>query len=150
MLRATILAGSLILGTAPVFAQWADWPPGPTDAELELMVRTAYTAAKQHAATDKNYFARDEVFAPLREAVASALVGAGFDDIVVPDEPAASLAAALVCVSGDSTELRIATTVFGDGLSLAAATDRRVFAYNYDPHQSATIAVTATRDCAKR
>ena len=150
MLRAAILVASLIVGTAPAFAQWADWPPGPTDAELERVVRVAYAAAAAHARTDNNYFARDEVFTPLRDAVATGLAEQGLLEVIVTDSPTVDLEASLGCAVERGIELRISVTIFGDGISLAAVTDKRAFAYAYDPHQNAAIVVTPAGDCETR
>ena len=56
---AALVAG--ILAAQPAFAAWADWRWGPSDAELEQVVRVAYTAAAAYARHDTNYFARDGV-----------------------------------------------------------------------------------------
>ncbi len=114
------------------------------------MVRVAYGAAATHARTNSNYFARDEVFAPLRNAVAAEMASAGFAEVLVPQSPAADLDASLACVVGGGTELRISITIFGDGVSLAAVSDKRAFAYAYDPHQNAAIVVTPAGDCERR
>ncbi len=119
---------------------------GLTDPELEMAVRAAYSAAAAFAASHKNYFARDGVVPPLHDAVAAA-VAAAYPAIVVPADPFADLDAAKVCLAAPGTELRLATNTYGDGVTLAAVTDRRVFAYDYNPHKAADIKVIAAADC---
>lgn len=123
-------------------------PAGLSDAELEMAVRAAYSAAAAFASAHGNYFARDGVFAPLREAVAAALALA-YPAIVVPADPVADLDAAKVCRPAPGTELRIAANAYGDGITLVAITDRRAFAYDYDPHTAAEIKVFPAADCIK-
>jgi hypothetical protein len=133
----------------PAFARWADWPPGPTDAELEQIVRVAYTAAVAYARKDTNYFARDGVTDPLRSAIEDELGRQSLTFVNVPEKPVADLEAAQICTV-DGTELRFAVNMFGDSISLAAVTDERVFSYHYDPHEDAAIVVAPARDCAKK
>jgi hypothetical protein len=123
-------------------------PQGLSDGELEMAVRAAYSGAAAFAAAHGNYFARDGVFAPLRDAVAAASASA-YPSVVVPADIAADLDAAKVCLAAPGTELRIASNTYGDGITLVAVTDRRVFAYDYDPHQAAEIKVVAAADCIK-
>jgi hypothetical protein len=123
-------------------------PQGLSDGELEMAVRAAYSGAAAFAAAHGNYFARDGVFAPLRDAVAAASASA-YPSVVVPADIAADLDAAKVCLAAPGTELRIGSNTYGDGITLVAVTDRRVFAYDYDPHQAAEIKVVAAADCIK-
>lgn len=123
-------------------------PQGLSDGELEMAVRAAYSGAAAFAAAHGNYFARDGVFAPLRDAVAAASASA-YPSVVVPADLAADLDAAKVCLAAPGTELRIGSNTYGDGITLVAVTDRRVFAYDYDPHQAAEIKVVAAADCIK-
>jgi hypothetical protein len=123
-------------------------PQGLSDGELEMAVRAAYSGAAAFAAAHGNYFARDGVFAPLRDAVAAASASA-YPSVVVSADIAADLDAAKVCLAAPGTELRIASNTYGDGITLVAVTDRRVFAYDYDPHQAAEIKVVAAADCIK-
>lgn len=125
----------------------ANTPRDLSDAELETLVRTASTAASGFARTNGNYFARDGDFAPLRKAVATAVSKAGFTPVVVPERAAADPDAAKTCLTAPGTELRLATNTFGDGVSLVAVTEARMFAYRYDPHESAEIIVTPASDC---
>src|SRR3569623_3655128 len=121
-------------------------PAGLTDADLELAVRAAYTGASAFAAANKNYFARDGVFAPLREAVVAELTKQNYATVLVPADPVADIEAGRVCLAGPGVELRIATNTFGDGVTLIAVTDSRYFAYAYDPHQADDIKVTAATE----
>ena len=81
-------------------------PQGLSDGELEMAVRAAYSGAAAFAAAHGNYFARDGVFAPLRDAVAAASASA-YPSVVVPADIAADLDAAKVCLAAPGTELRI-------------------------------------------
>lgn len=125
-----------------------DVPGGLDDAELEMAVRAAYTASAAFATAHGDYFARDGVFVPLHDAVAAAVAQA-YPAVVVPAEAAANLDAARLCLAAPGTELRIATNIYGDGITLVAVTDHRVFAYDYDPHRAAGIKVIPAADCIK-
>ena len=126
-------------------------PPaaGPSDADLERAVRAAYTGASAFAAAHGNYFARDGVFPPLRDAIAAELVKQGLAAVTVPAIPADDPAAMKTCLTAPGAELRIAVTTYGDGISLVAVTDARDFAYDYDPHKAPDIVVTKAEDCAQ-
>ena len=137
-----------LFGTTPALARWADWPPGPTDAELEQVVRVAYAAAADYARKNTNYFSRDGVVDPLRSAIEDELGRQGLTFVEVASKPSVDLAAARACAQ-EGTELRFAVSMFGDAISLAAATDERVFTYHYDPHEDAAIVVTPAEACAK-
>jgi hypothetical protein len=121
--------------------------PATSDAELEQIVRAAYPAAIDYTATNKNYFARDGVTAPLRDAMAAGLAQAGFADVAVPVDPAPTLAAARSCLGRAGTELRFVVNVFGDGLSLAAVTAARDFAYEFDPREMSDVLVHPAEAC---
>lgn len=144
---AIVLAGSLAVAQANA-ARWADWPPGPSDAELETIVRVAYTAAAAHARKNTNYFARDDDFASLRVVIEDELGRQGLTSVTVPEAPVADLTAARGCTE-DGTQLRFAVNMFGDSITLAAASTKRVFTYHYDPHEDAVIVVTPSQDCLK-
>jgi hypothetical protein len=120
-----------------------------SDTDLELVVRAAYNGAAAFAAAHGNYFARDDAFAPLRDAVSTELLEEGFGSVAVPTTAAADLPGARACLAVPGTELRIVTSTYGDGLSLVAVTDRRDFIYHYDPHEDAAIKITPAEDCIK-
>lgn len=121
--------------------------PGSTDAELEQIVRAAYQAAIDYAAINRNYFARDGVTAPLREAIAAGISAAGISGVDVAVKPSPSLAAARICLGRAGTELRFVVNVFGDGLSLAAVTATRGFAYDFDPREMNDVLVYRAENC---
>jgi len=162
---------TLVLGAAPAWAQdaptsssptssselssltpssstEASTPAGLSDDDLELVVRAAYTAASAFAVAHGNYFDRDGVFPPLRDAVAAALA-TDFPSVVVPSDSVADIEAGRVCLAAPGTALRIAPNAFGDGVTLIALTDARYFAYAYDPHEADDIKITAATDCIK-
>lgn len=146
-LRVLIVLSGLLLA-APASAAWFEWPKlGPTDAELETIVRTGYSGAARHAAASKNYFSRDGEFEPLRASVLAELTRSGLTDVVVPAEPVADLDAARRCLAGEGVELEIATNMFGDGISLAAVTSKRVFSYHVEPRDNANVVVAPAADC---
>jgi hypothetical protein len=120
-----------------------------SDTDLELAVRAAYNGAAAFAVAHGNYFARDGVFGPLRDAVSTEILEEGFSTIVVPSLPAADLAAARLCLAAPGTELRIVPSTYGDGLTLVAVTDARDFIYAYDPHLAADIKITAAEASIK-
>lgn len=123
-------------------------PAGRSDADLELAVRAAYTGASDFASANGNYFARDGVLPPLHDAIAAELIRQGYGTIVVPPVATDRLDALKACLGYSGTELRVGTTTYGDGISLVAVTDTRLFAYDYDPHKAAGIVVTKAEGCA--
>ena len=118
-----------------------------SDTDLELAVRAAYNGAAAFAAAHGNYFARDGVYEPLRDALSTELLEQGFSGVAVPAGPVADLPAARACLAAPGTELRFISSTYGDGLSLVAVTDTRDFIYTYDPHEAADIKVTAAENC---
>jgi hypothetical protein len=151
MTRMVLVVGIALaaLAAQPALARWADWPPGPTDAELEQIVRVAYTAAVAHARKDTNYFARDGATSALRSAIEDELGRQGLTFVNVPDAPVADVSAAQTCTE-EGTELRFAVNMFGDSISLAAVSHERVFSYHYDPHEDAAIVVAPSEACTKK
>ena len=148
-LRAASIVAILLLWMSPAAAKWAAWPPGPTDSDLETMVRAAYSAASKLARSNVNYFARDGEFLPLHNAVAAALAHAGYADVAIANGAVPKLEALVACAAGEGGELRIGLNAFGDGISLAAVSDSRVFSYHYDPHENAAIVVKPAEACTK-
>lgn len=144
----SLAASSELSGLAPSSSTEPSTPAGLSDADLELVVRAAYSAASTFAAAHGNYFGRDGVFPPLRDAIAAALA-TDFPSVVVPADPVADIEAGRVCLAAPGTELRIAPNAFGDGVTLIALTDMRYFAYAYDPHEADDIKITAATDCMK-
>jgi hypothetical protein len=143
--RATILGALVMLVSAgPVLADWSNWRPAPSDAKLEEIVRTAYVAAANYARGNTNYFARNDDLDGLEVAIGDELGRQGFASVEVTG--AADLRAARAC-AGSGVQLRFAVTLFGDGISLAAASPKRVFSYHYDPHEDAAIAVAPVGAC---
>ena len=112
-------------------------------------MRVAYGAAAMHARANGNYFARDEEFDALRSVIEDELGRQGLTSVDVAASPSADLDSARQC-SSSGTQLRYAVNMFGDSISLAAATDERVFSYHYDPHEQATIAVAPAAACIPR
>lgn len=143
----TAVAAILVLAAQPAAARWADWP-SPSDRDLEQIVRAAYTAAAAHARRNGNYFARDDEVDPLRVAIEDELGRQGLTFVDVPETPIADIEAARICAA-EGTQLRYAVNMFGDGITLAAVSTKRVFRYHYDPHEDAAIVVTPSEDCAK-
>jgi hypothetical protein len=149
MKRLTIAFVGFVLGvTAPVAAPWVEWPPGPTDSELEAVVRAAYSGAVSHARTNLNYFARDDDFAELRASIAAEIARQGHSSVDVSVSPSIDLDAARSCAEA-GIALRIALNMFGDGISLAAASPKRVFSYQYEPHEDPAVVVAPSAECAK-
>jgi len=146
----TIIGVSLVLGVAApaTAAPWVEWPPGPTDYELETIVRAAYIGAVSRARGNSNYFARDDDFAALRSAIAAEIVRQGHVEVEVSAMPSADLAAARSCAE-DGIALRVVVNMFGDGIGLAAASSTRIFSYHYDPHEDPAIVVAPSDDCEK-
>src|SRR5690606_7366129 len=133
----------------PAAARWADWPPGPTPSELEMIVRSAYTAAAAYARLNTNYFSRDDEFGPLHDAIAERLARDGHADVVVPSSPFADLQAASICTF-ETVELRYILNAFGDGITLTATSDLRTLSYHYDPHEDAAIVIKPAQACLER
>ena len=67
---------------------------------------------------------------------------AGFATLTVPEATVGDVSTLNVCVVAPGTELRIASNRQGDGLTLAAVTEVRIFAYGYDQHKAAEVIVT--------
>ena len=125
-------------------------PPATTsDADLELIVRVAYTGASAFAEAHGRYFARDGVLPPLHDAIAAELDKDGYAAVTVPVVATTDRDALNTCRIAPGTELRIGTNTYGDAVSLVAVTDTRAFAYDYDPHKAADIVITKAQDCAK-
>jgi hypothetical protein len=143
-IRAAIFAFFLALAASPALGDWASWRPEPSDATLERIVRAAYVGAAASARANNNYFARDGVTEGLEAAIGEELARAGFATIEV--STAGDLGAARKCAAA-GIALRFAVTVFGDGISIAAASPNRVFSYHYDPHEDAAIVVEQTGTC---
>ena len=145
--RAAIAVAGALAISQPAAARWADWPQA-SDAELEQIVRVAYSAAAAYARKNTNYFSRDDNVDSLRIAMEDELGRQGLTAVTVSEKPSADLEAASVCAQ-EGTELRFAVTMFGDSITLAAASTKRVFSYHYDPHDDAAIVVAPAHDCAK-
>ena len=148
MVRQILLMAALAAAAMPALAEERA-AADPSDYLLERMVRAAYTGASAFARENGNYFARDGVFAPLREAVAAELDGEGIAGVSVPEAAAESFAAASTCLSAPGRELRLVSNLYGDGLELVAVSSTRMFAYRYDPHDNTTVELVTARDCAK-
>jgi hypothetical protein len=150
MLKRLVLV-AMILASAPVAAEdlsgTAPAPSGVSDFTLERIVRAAYTGAAAFARDNRNYFARDGAYGPLREAVAAELEGEGIAGVVVADELAESFEMASLCLDAPGAELRLLSNLYGDGLDLVAVSATRMFAYRYDPHEDASIRLVDARDC---
>jgi hypothetical protein len=141
-----VLAATLACAE-PAAARWADWPV-MSDADLEQIVRVAYTAAAAHARKNSNYFSRDDDTTSLRIAIEDELGRQGLTAATVAEKPFDDLEAASVCTK-EGTELRFAVTIYGDAISLAAVSAKRVFSYHYDPHEDAAIKVAPAAACTK-
>jgi len=124
-------------------------PAFPADKQLQDAVYAAYTAAYGIAMADANYaFWDGSDFGPTRTAVTTALADAGLGRITVPGTPVADATAAKACAEPGTTAIRVAFTPDGAGITVAAASDSRVYAYEYDYTISADLMVTEVRDCA--
>jgi len=156
---AVVLAGAAILpalasaqdnsGVGSEMSSSMEPPLTFSDADLEHAVRAAYNGASAFASMHGNYFSRDDVFPPLRDAVRAELLQEGFASVAPPEAPAASLADAKICLTAPGAQVRIVPTLYGDGIALVGVTDTRDFVYDYDPHKSADIVVTAAENCSK-
>jgi hypothetical protein len=120
----------------------------PTDADLELAVWVAYGAAYSIASADTAFrFFDGSDHGPLREAMVMALEAEGLGAIAVASSPASSSGAALSCAASRAVELHYAFLSDGAGITLVAASPRRMSSYAYDPDVSAELNVRPTRDC---
>lgn len=124
-------------------------PAAPRDEDLQSAVYAAYQAVYDQALATPNYqFWDGSDFAPAREAVTAALAEAGFGRLGVAAAPAADPVAAMACAQPGETALRIAFTPDRLGITVAAASARRVYAYRYDFAISPDLQIIAPRDCA--
>ena len=154
-MQAVIVAIAMLLGPALAQEQGQTSSALPataapatlSDADLEQAVRVAYVGATGFAAAHGRYFARDGILPPLRDAVSTALSVAGFASVTVPEATIGDLSILTACLAAPGTELRIASNAQGDGLTLAAVTQARLFAYAYDPHKAAGVVVTPAEAC---
>jgi hypothetical protein len=124
-------------------------PASPRDQQLRDAVYAAYAAAYGLALADPDYAFWDGTdFAPVLTAITGALASAGLAQITIAETPATDPGAAKACAEPGTTALRIAFTPDGAGITVAAVSDRRVYAYEYDYAVSADVRVTEPRDCA--
>jgi len=142
--REATFAILLAAAASPALGDWSSWRPEPSDAKLESIVRAAYVGAAGYARSNSNYFARDGQDEGLEVAIGNELARRGFStvEVITADE----LAGARGCAAA-GIALRFAVTVFGDGISIAAASTKRVFSYHYDPHEDAAIVVARAEAC---
>jgi hypothetical protein len=124
-------------------------PAFPRDLQLQDAVYAAYNAAYGLALADPDYaFWDGSDFAPARAAVTSALADANLGAITVAEAPADGPDAAKACAEPGITTVRLAFTPDRSGITVAAASDTRVYAYQYDYNISSDLLVTEVRDCA--
>lgn len=125
-------------------------PANPTDYDLEMIVYIAYGAARDFALANDNYFvAPGGTFEPLRAAIVGRLEKEGYGAVELPTEPASSPEDARECAApGRKTQLHVASPAGGAGLTLAAVTDTRMSAYDYDPDKGPDITVTTAQPCS--
>lgn len=124
-------------------------PAFPRDLQLQDAVYAAYNAAYALALADPDYFFWDgSDFAPVRTAVSNALADADLGAITVAQTPADGPDAAKACAEPGTTAVRLAFTPDRSGITVAAASDARVYAYQYDYSISPDLLVTDVRDCA--
>lgn len=123
-------------------------PFNPTDADLDLAVWVAYGAAYAVATADPGFrFARDGDDATLRDAIVAALDGEGLGGVRVVSTTATSTPGPFGCAEPQSVELRVAVSPDGTGITLVAATARRMASYLYDPAVSEALDVRLARNC---
>jgi hypothetical protein len=119
-----------------------------TDLDLEMIVYGAYSAAYNRAVEHQNFFTdADFGYAALRRSIRDALEKAGYGATSVPELPAADGTAARACTDNGRIELRVAVTRGGTGIVLAAVSDRRLSAYEYDPERPGKLVITHAADC---
>ncbi len=119
-----------------------------TDHDLEMIVYGAYTGAYNQALKHNNYFESDDLpFADLRTAVRDALEKEGYGATTVPTAPVASAADAKACATDGHIDLRFAFNNSGVGVVIAAVSDKRMSAYEYDPSTGSDLVITHADDC---
>lgn len=124
-------------------------PAFPLDSELQNAVYAAYNAAYGIAVGNADYYFWDGAdFGPTRDAISAALADQGLSRVTLGDAPVADAAAAKACAAPGTTELRIAFTEDRLGITVAAVSSDRVYAYEYDYAISPDLRVTEVRDCA--
>lgn len=124
-------------------------PAFPTDAQLQTAVYAAYDAAYALAVATADYtFWDGSDYSPTRDAVTQALANDNLGGVTIALDPVADPAAAKACAPAGQTELRIAFTPDRTGITVAAASDSRVYAYEYDYSVSADLRVIDPRPCA--
>ena len=119
-----------------------------SDHDLEMIVFGAYTGAYNQALKHNNAFESDELsFADLRNAIRNALEKEGYGAANVLAAPVASAAEAKACATDGHIDLRIAFNNDGVGIVLAAVSDTRLSAYEYDPTNGAGLVITHADAC---
>ncbi|SFZ82241.1 hypothetical protein SAMN02983003_0959 [Devosia enhydra] len=122
-------------------------PAFPTGLDLEVIVWAAYNAAYAQASQDGDVFARDEAAAEaLRTAMLTEIRREGFEGVTIVAADSATEAKA--CGETGKTIVRVGFNAAGDGIVIAAVSDRRLAAQEYDPATSSEMTVTKVRDCA--
>jgi hypothetical protein len=124
-------------------------PAFPQDQDLQSVVYAAYDAVYALAIANPDYeFWDGSDFAPARDAIVSALASQGYAGVTVLQHPVAGPAEAKTCAAPGATELRVAFTPDRQGIAVAAASSRRVYAYEYDYAISPDLRILEPRDCA--
>lgn len=124
-------------------------PAFPTDAQLQNAVYAAYDAAYALAVASPDYYFWDgSDYSPTRDAVTQAVANQNLAGITIPLDPAADAPAAKACAAPGTTELRVAFTPDRTGITVAAVSDTRVYAYEYDYAVSPDLRVIEPRPCA--
>lgn len=119
-----------------------------TDHDLDMIVYAAYVAAYRQALKHNNFFvSADFQYADLRNSIRDALEKEGYGATTVATAPSPSATAAKSCATDGKIELRLAFNADGVGVTLAAVSDKRLSAYDYDPAKSASLAITKGEDC---
>jgi hypothetical protein len=86
--------------------------------------------------------------AALRDEMRHEILAEGFKGVIVADSPDEDGAGS--CSPSGQTVLRYGFTANGQGMVLAAISDRRVAGKSYDPSASADIEDLDPRDCARQ
>ena len=114
------IAVAALVAAQPALARWADWPPGPTDAEL------AVEAPRDRASRRGDGYREDTHTMKL-----------GFNLLLWTTH-----------VTPEHWPILEKLEATGyDGVDLAAASDRRVFSYHYEPRENDAIVVAPSQDC---
>lgn len=119
-----------------------------TDYDLETIVNAAYAGAYAEATRHDNYFNSSDLgYDVVRKAMRNSLEKAGYGETSVPAEASTNPDLAKTCATEGRIELRVAFSDRGAGIVVAAVSNHRLAAYEYDPEKADRLVITHAAAC---